>query len=272
MKHLFITCLFSFTGIYSFAQMKDDTTRVKVGSTIIMIIENESDSLNDDFDPRDGHRGKDSYDSNDFANWAGFSIGINGLVNRDRSMNLPDEYDYMDIDYTKSLNVNLNIMEKRFEIGTKHIGITTGLGFEFSRYEFKNNTMLLSNSDSTWGRIDSIPTYDKNFLKTTYLQVPLLLDFTTASMESKSVSLAAGIVGGYRIGTKMKVKYHTDGSKYKDRVKDDFNVNPFKLAATARLSLGNTTLFATYSLTSLFEKGKGPEAYPVSVGLSIIPF
>lgn len=242
-----------------------------MGGTTIIIINHESESEGDeDFDPEKDVR--IDYEPNKYANWAGFSLGVNGLVNKDRSMNLPDEYDYMDIDYTKSLNVNLNIMEKRFEIGTKHIGITTGLGFEFSRYEFKNNTMLLSNADSTWGRIDSIPVYDKNFLKTTYLQVPLLLDFTTASMESKSVSLAAGVVGGYRIGTKMKVKYHADGSKNKDRVKDDFNVNPFKLAATARLSLGNTTLFATYSLTSLFEKGKGPEAYPVSVGLSIIPF
>jgi len=56
------------------------------------------------------------------------------------------------------------------------------------------------------------------------------------------------------------------GTKDKDR--SSFNINAFEYAATARVGYKDVGLFATYSLTPLFESGKGPELTPFSIGIS----
>jgi len=267
MKYLYTTLILSLLAISAHAQISDDTTRINLSGTTIMIINDDlqCDSLDHEDDSKDM--------PDDLTNWAGFFLGVNGFYTEPKkSIGLPQSSELFELDYARSLNASLNIFERRFELGTKHIGLTTGLGFEFNRYEFKRNVRIMQNSDSTWAIEDSLPQYDKNFLKATYLQIPLMLDFTTAAMEKGSISLAAGLIGGVRIGSKTKLKYFEDGDKNKDRVSSDYNLNPIKLSATARLSLGNLTLYANYGLTALFDGDKGPELYPFSVGLSVIPF
>jgi len=56
---------------------------------------------------------------------------------------------------------------------------------------------------------------------------------------------------------------------YKRKVKDDFNVNPFKYDLIARIGYGKFTMFGTYSLSTLFESGKGPVVYPFTAGISL---
>ncbi len=63
----------------------------------------------------------------------------------------------------------------------------------------------------------------------------------------------------------MKYLYKDNGNQQKVKDDKDFNTNPFKVALTARVGYGWLNFFATYSLTPLFESGRGPELYPVSV-------
>ncbi len=244
-----------------------DTTKFNLPNMTVILIEGENgDSSrieveNHEDEPRE-------YEANDYAKWAGLGFGVNGLMNVDQSIGLKGGLAPYEIDYGKSLNVQFNIMQKRFNLGVPHIGITTGLGFEFSRYGFKQGNTLMANSDSTWMMIDSV-NYRKNFLKTTYLQAPLLLEINTSRIPGKGLYLAAGVVGGYKIGTKIKQKIEVDGRDYKNVVRDDFNVNPFRLSATARVGFNDIVLYANYGLTSLFENNRGPELYPLSCGIQL---
>ena len=48
-----------------------------------------------------------------------------------------------------------------------------------------------------------------------------------------------------------------------------FYMNPFKLDAIAKIGWGVLNLYATYSLTPMFQKNKGPELYPFAIGISL---
>ena len=68
----------------------------------------------------------------------------------------------------------------------------------------------------------------------------------------------------------MKYKYRLEGDTKKEKDKQDFNVNPFRVSLTARMGYGWFNVFATYSLTQLFEDGRGPELYPFTIGITLL--
>ena len=82
----------------------------------------------------------------------------------------------------------------------------------------------------------------------------------------------SSVVGGVKLEKKKKMVYTVNGDKQKDKVKDDFNMSVLRYGFTARIGYRNLKLFANYYPTSLFEKGKGPELYPFSVGLTLLSF
>jgi hypothetical protein len=105
-----------------------------------------------------------------------------------------------------------------------------------------------------------------------FLTAPLLLEFNTHRNPSKSLHFAAGVVGGYRLGSRNVQVVEVFGRRARNSTRDDFNINPFNLSATARFGYGDLTFFATYSLTELFVTGRGPELYPFTAGIRLIGF
>ena len=78
------------------------------------------------------------------------------------------------------------------------------------------------------------------------------------------------IIGGLKIGSRTKQEYSIAGKEYEDKTKEDFNLSPYTYAVTARLGYKNINVFANYSMVSLFEKNKGPELYPLTIGISLL--
>jgi hypothetical protein len=105
----------------------------------------------------------------------------------------------------------------------------------------------------------------KTKLAVSYLKVPLLLEFQIpVNQRTGRLYINAGVVGGVRIGSHTKVK-HGD---IKDKDRSGFYMNAFNYAATARVGYKDIGLFATYSMTPLFETGKGPALTPFTIGIS----
>ena len=99
-----------------------------------------------------------------------------------------------------------------------------------------------------------------------------MLETSLGKDADHSFYLAAGGTVTYILNSRTKQKYKEDGKNFKKKDKNDFNVNPFQFAATARVGYGDFTLYATYNLTPLFEKDKGPEVIPFTIGLSLLSF
>lgn len=197
------------------------------------------------------------------GHWGGFGLGVNSFTT-----DLPEDYGFMDLNLKKSINVQLNLVEVNMNIIKENVGIVSGLGLEYSNYRFDDNVVLEMGDKNIINGIDD-KNYNKSKLVVNYLNLPLLLEYQTNNKDNKnSFHITTGLVGGMRIGTHTKMVYN-DGGKEKDKVKDDFYTNPFKLDATVRMGWSKLNLYSTYSLIPLFKDNKGPEVYPFVIGISL---
>lgn len=216
---------------------------------------------------------KKTTEDSDFHHWAGFSMGVNGWMASGGNIVLPKNIDYMALNYGKSLNFQLNPFEKTIHLHKNYVNLVTGIGFEWNQYEFSNKVTLNPDSSFTFGKIDSTGIdFKKNRFKSTFVNVPLLLEFNISSSPKKTFHIAVGVIGGYRLGSRTRQIYEVNHHSVRDIRKDQYNMNPFRVNAHASLGYGNWTFFADYALTPLFESGKGPLLYPFTIGIRIVPF
>ena len=253
-------------------EAKSDTARFPLGEVEILVVSKPdtsntpSDSLSSSIDAPDVPT------KNDLTHWGGLDLGVNFLVNSDNKMKYPANDEWIELDQAHSLSWRFNLFEQKIRIVKDYAGIITGVSLVYNSYSFDKNVALFANSDSTFAVLDTVTQYRKNELRATYLQVPLMLEFNTSNDPERTFHVAAGIIGGWKIGSQYKQRFESEGKEYKVKVSDDYNLSPLTLDATARVGYRNLTLFATYGLTSLFKNDKGPEVYPVTIGLSLVPF
>jgi len=241
-----------------------DTTYINLRKRKILIVENS-----------DGIHVKSSDNADEaFKHWRGFSMAVNGYMGAGGGITLPKHNRYMDLDYRHSFNLQFNIIERQFNIVKNYFKIVTGFGFDYHMYELANKTSLNADSSYTSGMIDSTNqySYKKNRLRCTYLQVPLLLEFNTSNDPHKTFHIAFGVVGQFLISSRTKQVLMEGKDETTHVRKDNYNMSPFAAKALVNLGYRSWTFFAEYSLTPLFQSGKGPELYPFTAGLRVVPF
>lgn len=259
-----LTSLFAQTDTTNTPQPAD-TSKIMLGKTKIIIISDNEEDFLDSLDIDDYNEDEDD---GDWAMVGMFHIGANGYLHNNQ-IGLPSQYQAMELDYSRSKSLGFDFMIRGLDLFNKRVYFSPGIGLDWNKYHFKDKQQKLSTqNDTVLFVVDSSVTYDKYKLRTTYLQVPVLLGFRLGNLDKKVVNVQVGAIGGYNIGALTKSKYAVDGTKYKDKVRDDYNVNPFKLDAVARISFGDIGLFGRYSFTSLFEESKAPTLTPFTVGLT----
>lgn len=272
MKTIFYTVATLLTVHTSFAQEtetpKKDTTRMNFGKIELIVVEHPGGDIEDGevIDTVDASPSDEDAEKNE-AHWAGLDFGVGLLMNNVYGTNF-ESTPYWENDPAKSFNFGLNLMEHKFKIYKHYVGLTTGLGFNFTQIGLSNNYKLITTSDSIYAEMDTVYSYSKNKLKAAYLQVPLLLEFNTSTDDDRNFYLAAGVVGGVRLSSKIKREGELDGKTFEEKIKGQYALNSFKLDATVRLGYADWGAFATYSLIPLFETGKTVEVHPFTVGLS----
>ncbi|MDD2277513.1 MAG: outer membrane beta-barrel protein [Bacteroidales bacterium] len=265
-------------------QRKSDTTSIRFGKKRIVIIEKDGSTSIEI--PGDNNKFTfDSDEDRDFnykskprfkGHWAGLEWGFNGFMTPDHSINMTDEYKFLELRQGRSWNINLNFMQYSLGIVSDKIGLVTGLGFEFNDYHFRNPITLkvvdgITVADSSYF-LDPNKNVTKTKLSTIHFTVPLLMEFQIpAGSRDHRVFISAGVIGGVKIESHTKIVF--DGvSKGKDKGRSDYNLSTFRYGLTARIGYRGLKLFANYYPTPLFEKGKGTEVNPFSVGLILLSF
>lgn len=241
----------------------NDSTKIDLGKKQLVIINKDRDSDNE----------ISVKVNDDFHHWGGFAMGVNGWLSNG-NFGMPKGQEFMSLNYGKSLNFQLNPFEKNIHLYKNYINLVTGIGFEWNQYEFGNRTRLNPDTSFTCGSIDSsnVFRYKKNRLKTTFVNVPLLLEFNTNKRADKSFHVAFGVIGGYKLGSRTRQILQSNGDEIRVIRKDNYNINPFRLNAHASIGYKKFTVFADYALTPLFESGKGPELYPFTIGVKLVSF
>jgi len=240
-----------------------DTSIVRMGKKDVKVIEHDGGTEilwgkgkhhKDDPDKFNGH-------------WEGVEFGFNAFDKPNYSMYSPANKDFMSLNQGKSLELNFNFYELNIGLSKNYVGLVSGMGLSFNNYRFENPYTLQKGQFITEPVSLNPENLSKTKLAITYLNVPLLLEFQIPVNHNEGrLFVNAGIVGSVKIGSHTKVKY---GDK-KDKDRNGFNLNSFKYAATARIGYKDICLFANYSLTPLFQSGKGPELTPFTIGISFL--
>ncbi len=277
---------------------KSDTTNFTLGKKEIRIVEkngetdikvknrdndheeeNQDSEENDDYSENQSEN-NDHWEWNDRksdkhfkGHWDAFQIGINSYLAADKTTNLPASSEYMALNTSKSININLNMFQQSFGLIGKSLGIVTGLGLEFTNYVFDNNYTIIKNASGSIIPDDPGFKLDKSKLTTTFLTVPLLLEFQfPGDKKSNRLFINGGVIGGVKLGSHTKIKYKENGDKQDKKNRNDFNLNSLRYGFTGRIGIKHLSIFGTYYPVALFEKGKGEELYPFMVGLSFDGF
>ena len=268
MKRLITLIVIISSGAIFAQEHEPDTTRFKMGGVEFIIVDHDTVAVQDEED-MDDNDWEESVDKGDLTYWSGFHVGVNMLMNEDLGTGL--SADHLQIDPANSFSYSFNFMETRIRIIKDYFGIVTGVGFTNSRYGFSNDHLrLASDADSTWGFHDStlVSGFNKNQLRVNYFNIPILFNINTSKDPDRNFHIAFGLIGGVRIGSKVKYKYDVFGGESTDKEKGRYNLNAFSVAATARMGYRNFGIFANYSALPLFEKGKSEMAFPLTFGAS----
>lgn len=243
----------------------NDTTRFSLGDKKIIIIGNDDDEKSE-------KKIKSNFD--DFKHWRGILIGTSGLLNASGGTNFDKVAPNFDLNRRFSDNAQINIVERQFNVVKNYFKIVTGLGIDYRRLEFAKKTNLQANAIFTSSNLDTTNQYNykRNSLRSTYVQVPLLLEFNTSNKSNKSFHVAFGVVGQFLLGASTRQRLEQGGYKSIRTRKDDYNLSPFTAKAHVNIGYADWSIFGEYNLTPLFERGKGPELYPFSIGLRILSF
>jgi hypothetical protein len=199
--------------------------------------------------------------------WGGFELGLANFINTDYRMTLPSGAEFMDLKVANSLDFHFNFAEKSLGIIKNYVGIVTGLGLEYTNYRFTDDFSLVKTDDGIVAEPVDMDLF-KNRLGIWHLNLPLMVEFQIPVYgEHNRIKLAGGVIGGLRIGSRQVQKYMVNDEKQKIKIKDDFYLRNFNYGFTARIGYGDVALFANYYPQTLFKNCKGPEIYPVTVGL-----
>lgn len=245
-----------------------DTTKIRIGRRTFNVVDDHN-GTHVNMSKESRHK---KWTGNFNPHWAGLEVGVNMFYQTNYSMYNGTEYasygEFFDLIPGKSLTWNLNFAEWAFKNEKNNFGLVTGLGFSFSDYRFDRQITIEKQAGSGLivpVSLEELNNFNKSKLTATYLTAPLMLEVKTPLRTSGShLYLAGGVIGGVHIGSHTKYKYGSN----KEKARGNYNLSQFKCDVTGRIGFGDFCIFANYSLTPLFQNGKGPELYPILVGIS----
>ncbi|MCD4744763.1 MAG: PorT family protein [Bacteroidales bacterium] len=198
-----------------------------------------------------------------------FSTGID--IFTDLWQELPDGVS------TRTINQGVNIFGMyNIPFGKSNFSIAIGIGL--STHNFYSNSFIDDTSGTSY--FYKIPNkaannkfigYKKNKLSVTYIDIPLEFRLKTKS----KFRVALGFKGGILLcsHTKYKGDDLIDGDDLvimkMSKIK---NIDTYRYGPTFKIGYKWMNFMTYYSLSNIFRKDKGPDIYPISIGITLMPF
>jgi hypothetical protein len=165
---------------------------------------------------------------------------------------------WFDLKDGKSRNINLWFFMQKLNVVKHVVNLKYGLGLELNNYRFKQPVRFSETTiaipdpprvslDATVNR-----SYKKNKLAADYLTVPMMVNFNFTPHRSEGFGISAGVSVGYLYSARNKTITSDEG---KEKAKDDFELEKWKLQYVAELSLGRVRFYGSYAFKTMFERG-----------------
>ncbi len=201
--------------------------------------------------------------------WAGFGIGFANFA--DGSFHFND-IDGVSLRSGKSLEYNLNILEKAFMLSKKaNIAIVTGVGMRWSRYRLDTDSYFKEvNGITILQPVPAEMDFKNSRLNITSLTIPVLFEWQSGRKSGDNFFISAGVVGVIKTISSSRISYRSEtGKRRSDKVDGGMNIRPVTMDFLFQAGYDWIGIYAKYSPVGLFESNKGPKIHPVSIGLQL---
>lgn len=284
MKKLFTTAMALCACVAVFAQT--DTTKpqgvdtIKIGS--IIIIKKGDSKTNESKEEKRSDDGNVDIKITKRKNYKPSNISTNWWIVDLGFANVNDQTNYaiatapggyfpggskgqLDLRNGKSVNVNLWFFMQRINLISHAVNLKYGLGLELNNYRFNSNIRFQNEPRDFINTDAQVAKFEKNKLAADYITMPVMLNFNFTPKKKKSYGLSAGVSAGYLYTARQKLISDERG---KEKIKDDFNLEPWKLSAIGELNLGTIRLYGSYALNNMFRSGLDQTPYNFGIRFS----
>ena len=171
----------------------------------------------------------------------------------------------------KTLNPGVNLFGSyNYMFGNSNVSFSPGIGL--SVHNLYSDSWISVTQDS----INFVPiegvSYKKSKLTTTYLDIPLEIRYKSKG----EFRLAVGFKFGFLMKAQAKYKGEDLMSEANNTVIIKYakfdHVEKNRYGFTGRIGYKWLNLWGYYQLSSLFTEGSGTQMYPISIGITVIPF
>lgn len=274
MKKILLAIFASGISMLGLAQTDSTTEKadtIKIGNMVII-----KKPGNDD---RDGKGNKEVIitnrnrrrNSNITTNWAIVDLGFSNFNDQTNYGSAETQAfapgltkDGIKLRTAKSVNVNIWFFMQRLNVISHVVNLKYGLGLELNNYHFDDKKVHFEKNPTLITLDPDYADLKKNKLAADYLTVPMMLNFNFTPGRNRGFGFSAGVSAGYLYSSRQKIK----GPEGKSKLKDDFNLRPWKLSYIGELNLGPVKLYGSYATKSMWEKGFDHTPYNVGIRLS----
>ncbi|PKP33196.1 MAG: hypothetical protein CVT99_01725 [Bacteroidetes bacterium HGW-Bacteroidetes-16] len=155
-----------------------------------------------------------------------------------------------------------------FQIGKGNSSFGIGLGI--------GNHNIYSHSKIDDIKADTIvfspikESFKRSKINLTYLELPMELKIRFKN----EMKMGVGFKIGYLLSSKEKYVGDTpeQATRVTIKTKTISQTQDYAYGFTLRVGYKSVNLFGYYQISQIFNKGRGPELYPISVGITLTPF
>lgn len=172
----------------------------------------------------------------------------------------------------RTINQGVNIFGSyNYMFGESNVSFSPGIGLGI--HNMYSNSWLRTNNDTAY--FEPIPDtvgFKKSKLTAAYFDIPIEIRYKSKGEFRVAI--------GFKFGFLMKAQTKFKGDDFIEETNQTVIIKKGKIpfvestryGFTGRIGYKWLNLWGYYQLSTLFETGRGPAMYPISIGITVIPF
>jgi hypothetical protein len=170
------------------------------------------------------------------------------------SFTLSPANSYLEHERWKTSNFGLELFQMGYRFNNS-FKVYLAAGLDWNHIRLKEN-ITFQKKAATLTYIEEPIEFKKNRFSSQYLRVPLSFQLrTNDDQKGNKMHFVFGPEVGFLLNGKVK---QVSNDRGKEKFKDDYNFNPFRYGAFARLGYGGMGVYAKYYMNDVFADGQGP--------------
>jgi hypothetical protein len=202
--------------------------------------------------------------------FGGFEFGVGTFVTPNMNTTLDPSNKYLETNLGSSWRFAINFGDFDLPIIKGILALTSGFGFSFDHYGFKNkDTLIDGESTKVLAFKATDATLKTSRLSQFNLTIPILIKLNSSyNKNDNCFYMATGVIINYTLGNSIYTEYSNNGVDYEKRYSSDFFVNKFRADATFRIGYNHVSVFANFGLVPMFETAKVADTRTMQTGLA----